>query len=119
MALNDAHGATGDQRMMQGFDPQLPMPPYVRRIDSPGGELRRAFLYALLRLTTKGTSYVDADIGALRLEQSKWDARFAPADPSQRRTPLVAAGLSGDWIDGSGRRLAGSSSSTRRFLDRT
>jgi monoterpene epsilon-lactone hydrolase len=88
--------------MMQGFNPQLPMPPYIRRINRRGGELRRACLYALLRLTSKGTSYVDADIGALRLSQSKWDSRFAPADSSMRRTPLAAAGLTGEWIDSSG-----------------
>lgn len=84
---------------MQGFDPQLPMPPYVRRIDHRGGEVRRAFLYALLRLTSKGTSFVDADIGALRLEQGRWDSRFGRVDPRIRRTP-VAGSFAGEWIDG-------------------
>lgn len=85
--------------MMQGFNPQLPVPPYIRRINSRGGGLRRAFLYALLRLTTKGSSYVDADIGALRLNQSKWDSRLSQFDPSLRRTSLAATGLAGEWID--------------------
>jgi len=85
---------------MQGFDPQRPVPPYIRRISLPGGELIRALLYAFFRLTTKGTSFVDADIGELRLEQSKWDSRFARVDPSMHRTPLAAEGLAGEWIEG-------------------
>jgi hypothetical protein len=71
---------------MKGFVPELPVPPNIRRIKLRGGELRRACLYALFRLTSKGTSFVDADIGALRLGQSKWDSRLARADPCMRRT---------------------------------
>ncbi len=86
--------------MMQGFDPQREVPPYIRRVNHRGGELKRALLYTLFRLISKGTSFVDADIGALRLEQSKWDSRFARIPASMRRTPLAAAGLGGEWIDG-------------------
>jgi epsilon-lactone hydrolase len=87
--------------MIQGLDPLLPIPPYVRRINLPGGEFKRAFLHALMRLTSKGTSFVDADIGALRREQSKWDFRFARVDPSMRRTRLDPMDPAGEWIDAS------------------
>lgn len=87
--------------MIQGFDPEQSVPPYIRRINLPGGEFKRACLYALMRLTSKGTSFVNADIGALRLEQSKWDSRFARVDPSMRRTRLAAMDPAGEWVDGS------------------
>ncbi len=86
--------------MMQGFDPALPVPPYVRRINLPGGELKRAGLHAFFRMASKGTSIVDADIGAMRAGQSKWDARFARVGASVRRTPVAATGLAGEWING-------------------
>lgn len=86
--------------MLKGFEPALPLPPYVSRISVPGAELKRAALYALFRLTSKGTLSVDADIGELRAEQSKWDARLASVDPSVDRTPVAATGLVGEWING-------------------
>jgi epsilon-lactone hydrolase len=85
--------------MMQGIVPADPLPPYVRRINSPGGALRRAWLYTLLRLTAKRTRFIDADIGALRVDQRKWDARFASIDPRVRRTPVAGGGFAGEWID--------------------
>jgi monoterpene epsilon-lactone hydrolase len=100
VALEGASGALGVCPMMQGFDPALPMPPYARRINLPGGEWRRAGWYALLRLTSKGTSFVDVDIGALRAEQIKWDARFTREVPYLHQTPLAATGFAGEWIDG-------------------
>jgi hypothetical protein len=84
---------------MQGFNPALPIAPYIRRIDLPGGELKRAFLYALFRLTSKGTSFIDADIDALRLEQSKWDSRVVRVNPAARRAPLAGTSFAGEWID--------------------
>jgi acetyl esterase/lipase len=61
--------------------------------------LKRAWLYALLRLTAKRTSVIDAEIGALRTEEGKWDARFARVDPRVRRTPVAGGGFAGEWID--------------------
>jgi acetyl esterase/lipase len=84
---------------MQELGPTTPLPPYIQRISSRGGELKRAWLYSLLRLTSKGTSFVDADIGALRAEQRKWDARLARIDPRVRRSPVDIAGISAEWID--------------------
>jgi hypothetical protein len=85
---------------LHGAHPELPIPPYIRRINHRGGRLRRAFLYALFRLTSKGTSFVDADIGALRLEQGKWDSLLTRFDSLVRRTPVIATGLVGEWIEG-------------------
>jgi acetyl esterase/lipase len=85
--------------MTQGISPSVPLPPYIERIDAPGGALRRAWLYALLRLTAKRTSYIDANIGALRIEQCKWDARFASIDPAVRRTRVGGSTFAGEWID--------------------
>ncbi len=86
--------------MFQRCEPVLPLPSYVTRIDLAGGKLRRAALYAFFRLTSKRTSFVDADIGELRVAQSKWDDRLARADPSVRRTPVAAEGPAGEWING-------------------
>jgi monoterpene epsilon-lactone hydrolase len=85
--------------MTQGIDPSVPLPTYIRRIDSPGGALKRAWLYALLRLTAKRTSSIYADIGALRTEEGKWDARYATIDPRVRATPVAGGEFAGKWID--------------------
>ena len=61
--------------------------------------MKRAWLYALLRLTAKRTSYIDANIGAMRAEQRKWDARFASIDSRVRRTPVSGNGFAGEWLD--------------------
>jgi len=85
--------------MTQGTNPAVSLPPYIQRINSPGGALKRIWLYALLRLTSKRTSVINADIGALRAEQRKLDARFANIDPRVRRTPVTSSGFAGEWID--------------------
>lgn len=85
--------------MTQGISPSVPLPPYIQRINSPGGVLKRTWLYTLLRLTAKRMSYIDANIGTLRAEQRKWDDRFARIDPRVRRTPVRGNGFSGEWID--------------------
>jgi len=79
--------------------PAAALPSYVQVVDAPGGLLRRLWLYGLLRLTSKGTSFIDADIDAMRVQQRKWDARFARTDPAVRRTLLASAGFAGEWID--------------------
>ena len=61
--------------------------------------MKRAWLYALLRLASKRTSVIDADIGELRAEQRKWDVRFANIDSRVRRTPVAGSGFAGEWID--------------------
>jgi len=84
--------------------PAAALPSYVQVVDAPGGLLRRLWLYGLLRLTSKGTSFIDADIEGMRVRQRKWDIRFARTDPTVRRTPLAGAGFAGEWIDCPGAR---------------
>ncbi len=44
-------------------------------------------------------SYLDANIEALRVDQSKWDARLARCDQNARHTPVRAADFAGEWLD--------------------
>jgi acetyl esterase/lipase len=97
--IQGVRGVPPFERMKNSRSPAAPLPAYVRIVDAPGGLLRRMWLNGLLRLTAKGTSFVDADIGAMRVQQRKWDTRFARADPTVRRTPLAGAGFAGEWID--------------------
>jgi acetyl esterase/lipase len=85
--------------MNQGVHAAVALPPYIQHLSIPGGEWKRACLYALLRLSSRRRSFLDADIGALRAEQSRWDLRFGRVDPRVGRTPVVGAGFAGEWID--------------------
>jgi monoterpene epsilon-lactone hydrolase len=75
------------------------LPPYARRIDQPGGALRRWWLHAMLRLTVKRTRVQRADIAALRVRQAAMDARFARIDAATRRTPVTCGAVPAEWID--------------------
>jgi epsilon-lactone hydrolase len=85
--------------MTQGLDPAAPLPPYARRIASPGGALRRAALHLMLRLTARRMRLLDADVAALRAEQAAWDARLTRADASVRHTPVAIGSLAAEWIE--------------------
>jgi epsilon-lactone hydrolase len=74
-------------------------PPYIERVSSRGGALKRAYFNVLLRLTASRTSFIDIDIDELRAAQAKWDARYGQVDSRVRRTPLVGAGFVGEWLD--------------------
>jgi acetyl esterase/lipase len=78
--------------------------PWVRVVDVPGGSLKRLWLHFLLRRSTKGKSYLDANIDAMRIQQRKWDERYTRTDPLVRRTPVAGAGFAGEWIDCPGSR---------------
>jgi epsilon-lactone hydrolase len=74
-------------------------PPYMRRIEATGGGLRRWWLYTLLRMVSRRSSYLEANIRALRAEQEKWDARLARPDQDARHTPVRGADFRGEWLD--------------------
>ncbi|HUI60520.1 MAG TPA: alpha/beta hydrolase [Steroidobacteraceae bacterium] len=72
---------------------------YLRRIEVPGGTIRRWWLHAFLRMSSRRASYLDANIGALRLEQRKWDERFARPDQNARHTLVRGADFAGEWLE--------------------
>ena len=84
--------------MTEGLSSTAPLPAYARRINSPGGALARAWLHWMLRLTVKGTSFIDADIAALRARNAAFDARYARVDPRMRRTSLAGESFGADWL---------------------
>jgi monoterpene epsilon-lactone hydrolase len=90
--------------MIEGLSSTTPLPAYARRISSPGGALRRAWLHSVLRLTVKGTSFIDADIAALRVRNAAFDAHYARVDPCVRRSTLAGEPFGAEWLDVPGSR---------------
>jgi epsilon-lactone hydrolase len=72
---------------------------YVRRVEVPRGTIRRWWLNTVLRMTSRRTSYLEANIEALRLEQRKWDTRLARPDQNARHTRVEGADFAGEWLD--------------------
>ncbi len=85
--------------MTHGNEFGLRLPSYARRVDVPGGTLKRWWLHGMLRLIARRTSFIDADIDAMRAYQDKWDRRFGVSDGRQVYTPVRAAGFAGGWLD--------------------
>jgi acetyl esterase/lipase len=65
----------------------------------PGGNWRRWWLHATLRLTAKRMRVVDADVATLRAQQAAFDARFGRLDPEARQSPVDCDGAAAEWID--------------------
>jgi epsilon-lactone hydrolase len=85
--------------MIEGLDPSAGLPAYARRIDVPGGTLRRRWLHAWLRLAVKRIPLLGADIARLRATSLAWDARLARATPGTRLVPVDGESFRGEWLE--------------------
>ncbi len=90
--------------MIEGLDPAAPLPAYARRVNVPGGALRRHWLHGWLRLAVKRMPILGADIVRLRAVNLAWDKRLARHMPDVRQTPVDGERFRGEWLEVPGSR---------------